>query len=110
MIKITDINDQPYGPAVDPEMDRLNSDNGISGGQIAMWAGAACGAALVAGVIISLVIRFRHRSGPGRAVGQKKQKQLAEDSDVRYLHGEDDVQLDLTEATPANLFTNFEQL
>ena len=83
---------------------------------------AVCGvvAILLVAVGISVaVVRARRVKTGGRRPKLRQQDQLAEDSDVRYLRDEDDVQLDLTEATPApsgssqpqsRQFSDFERL
>lgn len=82
--------------------------------------GGAVGALLLVIGAVVLVMRSRRISGSSgsrRPKPGRHQDQLAEDSDVRYLRDEDDVQLDLTEATPSPLgrspqrqFTDFERL
>lgn len=84
-------------------------------GTVSAGVGAA---ALLAAVAVGLVIRSRRTKALGGPRPKLRQQgQLAEDSDVRYLRDEDDVQLDLTEATPTPLgespqrqFANFERL
>ena len=67
--------------------------------------GAAAAGAI--GVLLSvigvsmLVVRARRMKVGGGRPKTRQQNQLAEDSDVRYLRDEDDIQLDLTEATPS---------
>lgn len=62
----------------------------------------ACGALAVTGVAVLALVRSRRAaSAGGRRPGSGQQAQLAEDSDVRYLRDDDDIQLDLTEATPS---------
>ncbi len=75
--------------------------------------GGVVGAVLLLASIIVVVLRVR-RNKIARIVNHQ-QDRLAEDSDVRYLRDEDDVQLDLTEATPSSIsssrrFTDFQQL
>lgn len=88
-------------------------------------AAAAVGLAVLLMVgVAGAVMRSRRAvetAGNGRRcrrMRSSQQDQLAEDSDVRYLRDEDDVQLDLTEATPSSKsaassqrqFADFERL
>lgn len=68
----------------------------IGGAIIASGVVAVTGAALFA-----FVRNRRIASTGGRRASAGQQSQLAEDSDVRYLRDDDDIQLDLTEATPS---------
>ena len=62
----------------------------------------ASGVVVVTGVALLAYVRNRRiASTGGRRPGANQQAQLAEDSDVRYLRDDDDIQLDLTEATPS---------
>ena len=83
------------------------------GGMVGAAAGSVGGLILLA-ALIALVVYVRRRRVHGLGGGGQQQQQdlLAEDSDVRYLKDEDDIQLDLTEATPssARQFSNFERL
>lgn len=79
-------------------------------------AGGIGAALLVAVAVVLAVLRARRNKIliGGSRPRQHQQDLLAEDSDVRYLRDEDDVQLDLTEATPSSTpsrrFTDFQQL
>ena len=85
------------------------------GGILGAIAGGVGGCILLISAVALIGVyvrrrRFLHRIGGG---GQQQQQDLlAEDSDVRYLKDEDDIQLDLTEATPSSTrqFSNFERL
>lgn len=76
-------------------------------------AGGVAGALLlVAALAAVLILRARRAKIAGGGARNHQQDLLAEDSDVRYLRDEDDVQLDLTEATPSSrrTFADFQQL
>ena len=74
-------------------------------------AGGVGGALLLVALAALVVIRARRAKIAGSRPGNHQQDLLAEDSDVRYLRDEDDVQLDLTEATPSSRrFTDFQEL
>ena len=62
-------------------------------------------------LVVSLLRWWNRRSVTNTRQNRQNQDLLADDSDVRYLRDEDDVHLDLTEATPQpKFFPDFQQL
>ena len=88
-----------------------DNPSSAGGGSIAMISigGAVTGCLLVTTLVMISLIRWWNR----RLITSRQnhnQDVLADDSDVRYLRDEDEVQLDLTEARPQSKFADFQQL
>ncbi|XP_046653524.1 cell wall integrity and stress response component 4-like isoform X2 [Daphnia pulicaria] len=113
--------DDQSGLAADQPSPSASSQTSSPKWLIGTVVAAAVGVALLLmiGVVVA-VIRSRNSVSDRRRrpkLRSNQQDQLAEDSDVRYLRDEDDVQLDLTEATPSSKstgshrqFADFERL
>ncbi|XP_046457289.1 MAM and LDL-receptor class A domain-containing protein 1-like isoform X3 [Daphnia pulex] len=113
--------DDQSGLAADQPSPSASSQTSSPNWLIGTVVAAAVGAALLLTVgVVVIVIRSRNSVSDRRRrpkLRSNQQDQLAEDSDVRYLRDEDDVQLDLTEATPSSKstgphrqFADFERL
>jgi hypothetical protein len=114
--------DQSGGIAADQPSPSASSQTSSPKWLIGTVVAASVGAALLISVgVIVAVMRSRNSVSDRRRrpkLRSNQQDQLAEDSDVRYLRDEDDVQLDLTEATPSpksgsgsqRQFADFERL
>lgn len=88
-----------------------DNPSSAGGGSVAMISigGAVTGCLLVTTLVMISLIRWWNR----RLITSRQnhnQDVLADDSDVRYLRDEDEVQLDLTEARPQSKFADFQQL
>lgn len=99
--------DDQSGIAADQPSPSASSQTSSPNWLIGTVVAAAVGAALLFSIAVFVaVMRSRNSVSSDRRRRPKlrsnQQDQLAEDSDVRYLRDEDDVQLDLTEATPSS--------
>jgi len=99
-----------YGESrIFPSEDNSSSTGSGTLAMMTSIGGAATGFLLVTTLATISLIRWWNRR---LIISRQNHNQdlLADDSDVRYLRDEDEVQLDLTEATPQTKFADFQQL